>query len=524
MYSDNFFEMYTLFSGFYLNNAIFYLFNELGFTLLPFAAMLVRNWAKARGQGVDEGSPAMLALKWSELEFIGMLIIMCVFVMPLTNYQPAPPVSYVNSSCSSATVVSDPNQVYNDIRNTIQTSYNGNVPKVPLGIQIAHNWSSGITYSVANAVPCPSDIKLQKLTFSEINIESPALKQVGSDFIKQCYTPAYKESMNQNVLTEADLESLGVNGSLIAPYYPSYSMIVNREFVDSGNSGLTTNANTVISNTGDYIFQCSHIVGQLGNAIINSNATWYNRIMASSTVFIEKFFESSGFNNSISDDQLVKEMIINEALIGKYRARTEGVNSWDVQGTDINIPTTPWTVGVGSNAFEDLRDAILSFGTSAQIVTGSFETKVVKASNPVMLNVFQMIFYMMLPIFIIFTGYNPKSVLQVLGVLFALEFMNMVFVLNDYIEDLVDVVYDSLFDAIATNGVANSVISVRVGQKVHAFSPIIYLALMALAGIKLNGVMNSMQPAVASMAKEAMQTAQQTQQAVTSLIKGAGGK
>ena len=140
-------------------------------------------------------------------------------------------------------------------------------------------------------------------------------------------------------------------------------MVVNREFVDSGTSGLTSTSNTVISGTGDYLFQCSNLVDQLGRVILTTNTNWYNRIMASSTIFIEKFQETSGFGRSISDDELVREMIINEALLGKYRTRTEGIRSWDVIETNNSIEksSTVWSPNAPS-LFEDLRDAILSFG------------------------------------------------------------------------------------------------------------------------------------------------------------------
>ncbi len=524
--------MYTLFSGFYLNNAIFFLFNELGFTLLPFAAMLMRNVYVARAQGQDEGPPALLAQKWSEMEFIVMLIIMVTFVMPSSGSEIhlIKPVNYTNNSCSTSPDNSDPNTNnnvsdadYNAHLSTVDASYNGIEPQIPLGIMIAHNWASGAAYAISNSIPCPDNIQITKLRIAEVSIGDAAVNKVGSDFMAQCYKPAYITTMDSENVPKHDLVTVGINGSMIKPHYINSTIKINQTLIDSGKSNITLTSEAVLSESGDYIFPCTQINQQLNDYIIDENTTLVDSLSAVSLSFFESLFPGKNID-SVSAH--AREMIVNQALLGDWDPTREAVTgSLTHNLSNMQSGTSPHKFDSNTGLlFQGLKSSILQLTTGASVTLGSLEARSAVELNNLMLLVIQMLFYAFCPIFFIFCGYKPKAALQILGAIVALEFMNVMFVMNVYIDEVISVAYQKISATTMNNGSITNASSVahlvgmRFSQKMHVYSPFIYIGLMSFAGIKLGGVMNSAQAAVSSAASESAVMLQK----VTSIITKGG--
>lgn len=71
--------------GITMHNATVDLMNSLGIFFIPFTIAIVNNFFSARAEGADEGSPSIIFIKRTEKDFVSMLFILLVVVMPVND-------------------------------------------------------------------------------------------------------------------------------------------------------------------------------------------------------------------------------------------------------------------------------------------------------------------------------------------------------------------------------------------------------------------------------------------------------
>ncbi|MBD0788213.1 conjugal transfer protein TraG N-terminal domain-containing protein [Vibrio sp. Y2-5] len=190
--------------GISLGNNFWAVINETGLFLIPFSLVLCTSFLKARSQGADEGSPAVLFIKILEKRWIGMFMCMYLFVMPWsvdhTNL-PATissegqivhftPINFKGYSCRKyeSSILGENASVANVKPNlpfTEKLNYN-----LPVLFGVANQMVQAFTQSLNAEIPCDPDMNptalLGKTVAFSTNGDTDMTYTVKS-FVDQCY-------------------------------------------------------------------------------------------------------------------------------------------------------------------------------------------------------------------------------------------------------------------------------------------------------------------------------------------------
>ncbi|EKO3611908.1 conjugal transfer protein TraG N-terminal domain-containing protein [Vibrio metschnikovii] len=201
--------------GINIGNMLFEIFNSIGMVFLPFVYVIIVAYSTAKAQGLDEGSPAVLAIKLLEKSFYSMFAVMLLFAIPMerSNNQ----VSFKTHLCGASersafhAVLGNDDAVITAISNT----QIGN-PILPVGIGLINNMSVGIAETISSRVTCAPEIKALEAQLDEDLIDIGDAKLISNlkSFNEQCYVPAL------NRIREAKLRG---DLALANPYREDYN-------------------------------------------------------------------------------------------------------------------------------------------------------------------------------------------------------------------------------------------------------------------------------------------------------------
>lgn len=181
--------------------------NGLGLVFLPFVAAMISSTMRARAQGSDEGSPAVLAVKIYEKSFISMLFILVFFVIP---WEGQSDVSYKTFMCGVNGEESALSILYQNRPEVDASAKNILIdkPELPLAMGLANNVTVGSVEAMSSTVPCsPSLSQLEsKVNESYVPLKDKALASNLKKFNKQCFTNAIKRRKNANASGRSTLQ------------------------------------------------------------------------------------------------------------------------------------------------------------------------------------------------------------------------------------------------------------------------------------------------------------------------------
>jgi len=197
---------WTIPFGIDLGNTFWSVINETGLFLIPFTIAVGSCWFKARAGGEDDGSSAVMFIKYLEKSWVSMFVCMALFVMPVneSSFVPSP---YTNSggvtafskinfkaySCrgDNSTILPSASEAGNIAPNlpfaqTLNTS-------LPLLMGTANQMAQGVTQSTIAKIPCDVDMNAAFLLS-----ETAAFSANGDDkveysskqFMNSCFLPA----------------------------------------------------------------------------------------------------------------------------------------------------------------------------------------------------------------------------------------------------------------------------------------------------------------------------------------------
>lgn len=193
--------------GINLAEVLWDIVNGLGLVFLPFVAAIISSTMRARAQGLDEGSPAVLAVKLYEKSFISMLFILVFFVIP---WEGESDVSYKTFMCGVDGEESALSILYQN-RPEVDASAKDiliDKPELPLGMGLANNVTVGAVEAMSSTVPCsPSLSQIEsKINESYVPLKDKALTANLKKFNEQCFLNAIKRRKNANASEQSTLQ------------------------------------------------------------------------------------------------------------------------------------------------------------------------------------------------------------------------------------------------------------------------------------------------------------------------------
>ena len=231
LFTTDYLEYYLTLVSWIVNNGIWAVLVSSGVFALPFVAIIVQEWLKARAEGADEGNKGVLsAARIENRVFVAIVVVMFAGIpfidVDLNTIQ-------YDSSRSAQCQVSVPQPTDTGWSQSFST-INNQSAKVPVWWAFMHTLSRAVTGASVAAIPCGTDLRQMRMEIDATRIDDPVLAQAVADFTHNCYGPARaKLFMQRPDLDEAQMHDVTWIGSRFfidtAGYYDSYRSSTPRD-------------------------------------------------------------------------------------------------------------------------------------------------------------------------------------------------------------------------------------------------------------------------------------------------------
>ncbi|MDF9399159.1 conjugal transfer protein TraG N-terminal domain-containing protein [Vibrio sp. 1180_3] len=173
-----------------LSERVFDVLNGLGLVFIPFIALFIMAFLEARAQGLDEGSPAVLAVKCVENGFWSMFILMVIFVIPFGNSESDVKFTKFQCGINGGNTALEPLYNLEPKLQQVGLELSNNRARLPLAIGLVNNSTVGVSESLSSQLPCGrSTSAIQaEVDKSFININNEALIDNLKQFSQACYS------------------------------------------------------------------------------------------------------------------------------------------------------------------------------------------------------------------------------------------------------------------------------------------------------------------------------------------------
>ena len=231
LYTTDYLEYYLTLVAWIVHNGIWNVLISSGVFALPFVAIIVQEWLRARAEGADEGNKGVLSsLRIENRIWVAIVVVMFAgipFIDVDLNRV------HLDDSRSAQCQVSVPLPAQTGWSQSFST-LNNQSAKVPVWWAFMHAVSRAITGASVAAIPCGTDLRQMRMDIDATRINDPLLAQEVSDFTHDCYGPARaKLFMARPTLDEAQMNDVSWIGSRFfldtAGYYDTYHASTPRD-------------------------------------------------------------------------------------------------------------------------------------------------------------------------------------------------------------------------------------------------------------------------------------------------------
>lgn len=224
LFTTGYLEYYLTLVSWLVHNGIWAVLIASGAFALPFLAIIIQEWLRARTEGADEGNKgALSALRIENRVYVAIVVILFAGIpfidIDLNMLQ-------FDRSRSTQCQVNVPLPSETGWSASF-TTLNNQSAKVPVWWFFMHSLSQAITGASVASIPCGVDLRQLRMEVDSTHIDDPVLAQEVADFTHDCYGPSRaKLFMARPNLDETQLHDVTWIGShyfLDTPgFYDSY--------------------------------------------------------------------------------------------------------------------------------------------------------------------------------------------------------------------------------------------------------------------------------------------------------------
>ncbi|WP_232426927.1 conjugal transfer protein TraG N-terminal domain-containing protein [Erwinia tracheiphila] len=308
--------------------------------------------------------------------------------------------------------------------------FDGRTAEVPVWWYLLHMMSKGTTQAMIASIPCGTQLRQMRFDVQNTKLRDPVLLQEVQDFANQCYSRAYFRLKNSNSqLSDATINSVGWIGSdyflNTSGYYDYYTAMTPRSqwpydsardsgYPDTGQGGYPT---------------CK---------------TWWSdgssglrqRVLAS-------FSEDTRKEMQRQFPGTQWETLALQWLVSPRNAGLSG------GGTTYAVGSADNTTGVAGNLTR--LTSTIGLGLKQAEALPGFDA--LKQALPMIQALLQMMIITVIPVLMMFSAYEPKTIVTISFAQFALQFITFWWELAGWLDDrLITILYDNM----AEQGIANS--------------------------------------------------------------------
>lgn len=419
LFTTDYLEFYLTLVAWIVNNGIWNVLVASGMVALPFMAIVVQEWLRARAEGADEGNKGLLSSARIENRvWVAIVIIMFAGI-------PFIPVNL--------------NTIQYDRSRTIQcqvtaalpaetqwqpafTTLNDQTALVPIWWFFVHSVSKAVTAAAVASIPCGTDLRQMRMDIDATRIDDPVLSQEIADFGRDCYGLARARLfMNRPTLDEDamnDVTWIGSNYFLdTSGYYDSYRSRMPRAawpYDETRDAGLAE-----VPNGGGYP-TCQQWW-------VDSDVGLRARLLEQvDPDLLQRFGRWAGFLSQTDVDDAVIRAITSP----RHQTVNQGQVYTDYGGQiDMTVPNL---------ATRLVADVGLTIGTLAFVPA----MDVVRRAVPMVLSLTKMAFVICIPLLLVIGTYELKALVTMSCVMFAIFFVEFWFELARWIDStILDALY-----------------------------------------------------------------------------------
>ncbi|WP_434025735.1 conjugal transfer protein TraG N-terminal domain-containing protein [[Pseudomonas] boreopolis] len=211
LYTTDYLEYYLTLVSWIVNNGIWNVLVASGVFAIPFLAIVIQEWLKARSEGADEGNKGVLSSARIENRVFVAIVVIMFAGIPFIDVD-FNTIKYDQARSTQCQVrVPEPTETgWSQSFSTI----NNQSAKVPVWWFFIHAVSRAVTGASVAAIPCGTDLRQMRIDIDATRIDDPVLAQEVADFTHDCYGPARaKLFMSRPDLSEEQMNDVTWIGS-----------------------------------------------------------------------------------------------------------------------------------------------------------------------------------------------------------------------------------------------------------------------------------------------------------------------
>lgn len=224
LYTTDYLEYYLTLVGWIVQNGIWNILIASGAFALPFVAIVIQEWLRARGEGADEGNKGVLSAARIENRVWVAVVVILFAGIPFIDVN----LSTIQFDASRSKQCKVDVAAPQDTRwSNAFTTLNNQSARVPVWWFFMHAISKAVTGAAVAAIPCGTDLRQMRMEIDSTRIDDPVLAQEVADFTRDCYGPSRaKLFMSRPELSDAQMDDVTWIGSAYflgtGGYYDSY--------------------------------------------------------------------------------------------------------------------------------------------------------------------------------------------------------------------------------------------------------------------------------------------------------------
>ena len=211
LFTTDYLEYYLTLVGWIVHNGIWAVLVSSGVFAIPFIAIIIQEWLKARTEGADEGNKGVLSSMRIENRIWVAIVVLMFAGIPFIDIDLGT-IKY-DQARSAQCQVNVPQPTDTGWSQSFST-LNNQSAKVPVWWAFMHALSRAVTGASVAAIPCGTDLRQMRMEINATRINDPVLAQDVADFTHDCYGPARaKLFMSRPELDEAQMHDVTWIGS-----------------------------------------------------------------------------------------------------------------------------------------------------------------------------------------------------------------------------------------------------------------------------------------------------------------------
>ncbi|MEV1220253.1 conjugal transfer protein TraG N-terminal domain-containing protein [Pseudomonas aeruginosa] len=480
LFTTDYLEYYLTLVSWVVHNGIWSVLVASGMFAIPFLAIVIQEWLKARAEGADEGNKGVLSSARIENRVFVAIVVIMFAGIPFIDVD-FNTIKYDRSRSTQCQVnVPEPTDTgWSQSFSTI----NNQSAKVPVWWFAMHAISRAITGASVAAIPCGTDLRQIRMDIDATRIDDPVLAQEVSDFTRDCYGPARaKLFMTRPSLSEEQMHDVTWIGSSYfvgtAGFYDSYRSRTPRDawpFDATRDAGLAQ-----VPGGGGYP-TCRQWWSDGGHGL---------RARLLAQVDPSLLTRLAGWAGFLSQAE-INDSVIRAVASPRQQKLNQGAVYTDYGGQiDMTLPN------IVTRAASDVGLTVGSLGYFPAM-------DVVRQALPMVLSLLKMALVICIPLVLLIGTYDLKTVVTVSVVQFALFFTDFWFQLARWIDStILDALYGwgwgwnrphTNFDPlVGLNNTFGDMLLNFVMATMFLILPTFWVAALAWAGVRAGNVLQGL--------------------------------